>query len=185
MRGRRGGVGDVVEVLKRADQRRERVVLGQDPHGGRGDPRHPLIAGVRVGPAGAPQRVAVDRPVPGNVRLVGGAQLAAHRRQGRGVFEIGRLGRQQRPGLVAEPEQGSQLDRLRRGHRQRLLYAVDDDGESPVRAVDDVAVPLTLGRERDPLRQVVGGRRRARRVARAHGQVVLACAGDELPCGGA
>ena len=48
-----------------------------------------------------------------------------------------------------------------------------------------MAVPLALGRERDPLRQVVGGRRRARRVARAHGQVVLACAGDELPCGGA
>ena len=78
--GRLGGpLADRVELLQRVHQRGERVA--PEPALPRPDPRHHRLAGGRVGPAGAPHREPVHRPVGGQVSVVAAPELgaAAHR----------------------------------------------------------------------------------------------------------
>ena len=99
-RRRRRGLRAVVEVLKGAHERPERVVLAQQPHRGRRDPRHPLLASLGVGPAGAPQRVPVDRAVPVRIGGVGAAQPGTQH------AELGRVLERWPPRPPAAPGRG-------------------------------------------------------------------------------
>jgi hypothetical protein len=101
-------VGGVVEDLERRDERCERVGA-KEPDRWRCDAGHPLLAGVGVAVPRAPQREAVDRPVPRRVGAVAAAQQRAELGDLLGVLGARCLGAEQPAGAVAQLEQGSQL----------------------------------------------------------------------------
>ena len=162
--GRLGGpLADRVELLQGVDQRGERV--GGEPALPWPDPGQDRLAGGRVGPAGAPQREPVQRPVGGEVVVVAAAEFGAQPGDLGRVLGRGRLGCQQGPRAVSQREQVSELGGLAGRYGMRLFSAEDDAGERAVRPGPQVPVGLggprsfghhRTGWRRAPVRWQVG-----------------------------
>ena len=102
---------------------------------------------VGVGAAGAPQREAVDRPVPALVVAVAVAAAAsAELGDLAGVLECRGLGAEQLAGGVAQAEQRAQLRAVRGGDLQRLDEPAAGHAEGAVLERGDVPVPGSFGR---------------------------------------